>query len=71
MLEMTSSNSKDTLDCEGNETPKTIFQILYNTFHISSLCRLPQWKSSVLNCTTYSSTKEMYITLCFTCLLWQ
>jgi hypothetical protein len=32
MQEMTSFNSQDTLDYEGNETPETIFQILYNTF---------------------------------------
>ena len=36
---------------------------------VYSLCRFPQWKSSILNCSVCSQTKEMCNTLCFTHLL--
>lgn len=43
----------------------TLFLISYRAFHIiSSLYKFTEWKSSVLNCTAYSQTKEMYVTLC-------
>jgi len=43
-----------------------VFQISYDMFHtISSLCRFPQWKSSVLNGNAYLWMKQVYVTLCF------
>jgi hypothetical protein len=57
------------LDFEGTETLGNRFKIFVGTFHmLCSLYRFTQ-KSCALNCTAYSGTKELYVTLCFTCLL--
>lgn len=48
-------------------TEKAYSKFAWDIFHtISSWHRFPQWKSTLLNCTTFSWPKEMYITLCFT-----
>ena len=61
------------LDFEGTETArKLILNFLthfsYDLFFVHEVIFLNE-KSSVLNCTSYSVTKQIYVTPCFTRLL--